>query len=334
MPAASPQPPAPQTPAASWASRPRRHVAAFMQTLVVPSSGLRRDCSTPARPTLWVITPSSPLPAAVATPVAGRLGDMYGKRRLLIAFHGPARRRLGRLRPVELGRADDPRSRPRPRHGRGPAGISLPATCCRPSGLGSSIALMSASMASAALGLPFSAAVAEHASWRVPSGSPPPQPACRRPRLAGRPRRPDRPRCRLAAWCPRPRRRTVALLPAVTKGSVWAGLAPPPRLQFSTAAVVLLAWGRWAAHPRPARRPPRHRPPRRSSRPTPPDPGRLRDVRPVARRPGSSCSVRGDWLRPRLVSMMAMGFGWPRRPDDDDPSRPRRCVSPPPAASR
>ncbi|NEE25248.1 MFS transporter, partial [Streptomyces sp. SID7982] len=59
-------------------------VAALTQTLVVPLiAELPKLFDTSASNASWVIT-ATLLAAAVATPVAGRLGDMYGKRRMLL----------------------------------------------------------------------------------------------------------------------------------------------------------------------------------------------------------------------------------------------------------
>src|SRR3546814_17994377 len=59
-----------------------------MQTLVVPLIGdLPVLLDTSASNAAWVIT-ATLLTAAVATPVSGRLGDMYGKRRMMLFCAG------------------------------------------------------------------------------------------------------------------------------------------------------------------------------------------------------------------------------------------------------
>ncbi|MFE1383909.1 MFS transporter [Streptomyces sp. NPDC058740] len=225
-------------------------VAALMQTLVVPLIGdLPRLLHTSASDASWVIT-ATLLAAAVATPVAGRLGDMYGKRRLLIASTVPlvagsvVCALSSSVAPMILGRG---------LQGLGmgvvPLGISLLRDVLPPERLGSSIALMSASMGvGGALGLPFSAAVAEHASWRVLFWV-----AAGLSLLVG-----------VLVWLVAPAGRIapaagrfdalgalglggglVALLLAVSKGSVWGWAGATTLGLFSTAAVVLLAWGRW-----------------------------------------------------------------------------------------
>ncbi|MFC8509963.1 MFS transporter [Streptomyces sp. NPDC057411] len=225
-------------------------VAALMQTLVVPLIGdLPRLLHTSASDASWVIT-ATLLAAAVATPVAGRLGDMYGKRRLLIASTVPlvagsvVCALSSSVAPMILGRG---------LQGLGmgvvPLGISLLRDVLPPERLGSSIALMSASMGvGGALGLPFSAAVAEHASWRVLFWV-----AAGLSLLVG-----------VLVWLVAPTGRIapaagrfdtlgalglggglVALLLAVSKGSVWGWAGATTLGLFTTAAVVLLAWGRW-----------------------------------------------------------------------------------------
>jgi MFS family permease len=58
-------------------------VVALMQTLVIPIvPELPQLLNAPASDTAWAIT-ATLLAAAVAVPMMGRLGDMYGKRRML-----------------------------------------------------------------------------------------------------------------------------------------------------------------------------------------------------------------------------------------------------------
>ncbi|PWS41635.1 MFS transporter, partial [Streptomyces sp. ZEA17I] len=144
-------------------------VAALTQTLVVPLiAQLPVMFDTSASNASWVIT-ATLLAAAVSTPVAGRLGDMYGKRRMLLVS----------LVPLVLGSAVCalsssviPMITGRGLQGFGmgvvPLGISLLRDVVPAEKLGPSIAIMSASMGvGGALGLPFAAAVAENTSWRV-----------------------------------------------------------------------------------------------------------------------------------------------------------------------
>ncbi|MEU9702206.1 MFS transporter [Streptomyces sp. NPDC047981] len=144
-------------------------VAALTQTLVVPLLGdLPRLFGTTASNASWVVT-ATLLSAAVATPVAGRLGDMYGKRRMLLASIAPLV--VGSV-VCALSSSVVPMIVGRGLQGLGmgvvPLGISLLRDVLPPERMGASIALISASMGvGGALGLPFSAAVAENASWRV-----------------------------------------------------------------------------------------------------------------------------------------------------------------------
>ncbi|MFF3661567.1 MFS transporter [Streptomyces olivochromogenes] len=144
-------------------------VAAITQTLVVPLIGkLPTLFDTTASNASWVVT-ATLLAAAVITPVAGRLGDMYGKKRMLLASLVPLI--LGSV-VCALSSSVVPMITGRGLQGLGmgvvPLGISLLRDVVPAEKLGSSIALMSASMGvGGALGLPFSAAIAENASWRV-----------------------------------------------------------------------------------------------------------------------------------------------------------------------
>ncbi|MFE6891879.1 MFS transporter [Streptomyces sp. NPDC057694] len=144
-------------------------VASIMQTLVVPLLGeLPTILDTSPSNATWVATVTL-LAAAVATPIMGRLGDLYGKRRMLLVSTVPLV--LGsvvaalstNLATMITGRA---------LQGLGvglvPLGISLLRDLVPPEKLGTSIALMSASLGiGGALGLPFASAIADYGSWRV-----------------------------------------------------------------------------------------------------------------------------------------------------------------------
>lgn len=61
-------------------------IAAFMQTLVTPIiPELPKLLDTTSSDATWVLT-STLLAAAISTPIAGRLGDMYGKRRIVLVL--------------------------------------------------------------------------------------------------------------------------------------------------------------------------------------------------------------------------------------------------------
>src|SRR5580693_3238052 len=61
---------------------------ALLQSLVVPALPvLRHDLHTTTSGVAWVFT-SYLLAASVVTPIAGRLGDMFGKKRVLVIALG------------------------------------------------------------------------------------------------------------------------------------------------------------------------------------------------------------------------------------------------------
>ncbi|WP_318528321.1 MFS transporter [Nonomuraea gerenzanensis] len=144
-------------------------VGSLMQTLVVPLVGeLPRLLDADAADTSWVITVTL-LVGAVATPVVGKLGDLYGKRRMMLACSVPlvagsvVCALAGSLLPMIAGRG---------LQGLGvgmiPLGVSALRDLLPPQRVGPAIALMSSSMGiGGALGLPISAAVAEYADWRM-----------------------------------------------------------------------------------------------------------------------------------------------------------------------
>ncbi|NUR91447.1 MAG: MFS transporter [Nonomuraea sp.] len=144
-------------------------VASLMQTLVVPLIGqLPQLLHTNASDASWVITVTL-LVGAVATPVVGKLGDLYGKRRMMLFCALPLMAgsavcaMADSLIPMIIGRG---------LQGLGvgviPLGISALRDLLPPQRVGPAIALMSSSMGiGGALGLPLSAAVAEYASWRI-----------------------------------------------------------------------------------------------------------------------------------------------------------------------
>ncbi|SEF91471.1 Major Facilitator Superfamily protein [Nonomuraea solani] len=144
-------------------------VASLTQTLVVPLIGeLPRLLGTTASNASWVIT-ATLLAGAVTTPVMGRLGDLYGKRRMMLICSIPlilgcvVCALAGSLTPMIIGRGLQGMGM-----GMIPLGISALRDVLPPDRLGPSIALMSSSMGiGGALGLPIAAAVAEYASWRV-----------------------------------------------------------------------------------------------------------------------------------------------------------------------
>lgn len=224
-------------------------VVSLMQTLLIPI--------LPQLPTLlhtteanasWAVT-STLLASAVGMPVFGRLGDMYGKRRVLLAaavlmVAGSVVCGLtSSLVPMVIGRVLQGLS--------GaviPLGISVMRDTLPREKLAGAVSLMSASLGiGGALGLPAAAVIAQHANWHVlfwvsaglgavftvlvPLVVP------ESPNRAGG--RLDVPGIiGLAAGL-------IALLLAVTDGGTWGWTSARTLGCFAGGVVVLLAWGFW-----------------------------------------------------------------------------------------
>ncbi|MFF4603231.1 MFS transporter [Streptomyces sp. NPDC001339] len=221
----------------------------LMQTLVVPLiPALPHLLHTTTANASWTIT-ATLLAGAVATPVFGRLGDLYGKRRLLLV--SIALLVLGSLvcavstslAPMVVGRA---------LQGMGmsvvPLGISLMRDILPPERLGSALGLMSSSLGvGAALGLPAAALIAQHADWHVlfwgaaglsvimallvrflvPAS---PVTTARGFDVIGA--------LGVAAGL-------VCLLLPISKGADWGWTSPTTLGLFAAAIVVLIGWGWW-----------------------------------------------------------------------------------------
>ena len=141
----------------------------LMQTLIVPLiPELPNLLHTSPSNASWAIT-ATLLTAAVATPVFGRLGDMYGPKPMLVAcavlliVGSLIAASTSSLLPLIVGRG---------LQGFGipiiPLGISVLRSCVPPERVGSAMGLMSASLGvGGALGLPLSAVIAQHFDWRV-----------------------------------------------------------------------------------------------------------------------------------------------------------------------
>lgn len=224
-------------------------IAALMQTLVVPLIGeLPRLLHTTPADASWVIT-ATLVAGAVATPVTGRLGDLYGKRRLmlvcvLLLVTGSVVCALSdSLIPAVAGRALQGSSM-----GIIPLGISMMRDILPPERVGSAIALMSSSLGiGGALGLPLAAVVAQNTDWHtlfwgsaglgvllgialvvvIPKA---PVQAAGRFDLVGA--------AGLGVGL-------VALLLAVTKGTDWGWGSGTTLGLLGAAVVVLLVWGVW-----------------------------------------------------------------------------------------
>ncbi|MCE7008882.1 MFS transporter [Kibdelosporangium philippinense] len=144
-------------------------VVSLMQTLVIPLLPvLPKLLNASAADASWVIT-STLLAGAVATPVVGRLGDMYGKRRMLLfsvalLIIGSTIAALSNtVLPMVVGRALQGAAAAVI-----PLGISIMRDELPAERLGSATAVMSASLGvGGALGLPAAALLAENADWHV-----------------------------------------------------------------------------------------------------------------------------------------------------------------------
>ncbi|NKQ52674.1 MFS transporter [Amycolatopsis sp. K13G38] len=222
-------------------------VVALMQTLVIPLvPELPKLLHASSSDTAWAIT-ATLLAGAVSTPVLGRLGDMYGKRRMLLLclvllIAGSATAGLSdSLTPIVIGRALQGLASPVI-----PLGISIMRDVLPPERLGGATALMSASLGvGGALGLPAAALLAENLDWHmlfwvsaalgvaalvltitlVPGS---PKAAAARFDFAGA--------AGLSAAL-------VALLLAISKGASWGWGSGLTLGLFGGAIVVLLLWG-------------------------------------------------------------------------------------------
>lgn len=142
---------------------------AVMQTLLVPViKDLPTLLHTAQSNATWVMT-ATLLAGAVSTPIMGRLGDLYGKRRMLIV--SLAVMVIGSLvcaftddlLIMIVGRALQGFAM-----GAIPLGIGIMRDELPPEKLGSSMALMSSSIGvGGGLGLPAAALVAQHADWHA-----------------------------------------------------------------------------------------------------------------------------------------------------------------------
>lgn len=224
--------------------------AAIMQTLVTPLiADLPQMLDTTASNAAWVITATLVM-GAVCVPVFGRLGDLVGKRRMLLVCAVPLI--LGSVVcalsssvvPMILGRCLQGMGM-----GMVPLGIALLRDVVPREKLSSSIALVSASMGiGGGLGLPIAAAIAQYAHWRVlfwgSAGMalivaallwhfiPNVPPAAKGQRF-------DVPGAiGLAAGL-------VCLLLAVSKGGDWGWASGTTLGLFAAAVVALGVWGAW-----------------------------------------------------------------------------------------
>ncbi|MFJ9176065.1 MFS transporter [Streptomyces sp. NPDC102360] len=144
-------------------------VAAIMQTLVTPLiAELPQLLDTSSSNAAWVVTVTL-LVSGVCVPVSGRLGDLIGKRRMMLICVVPLI--VGSV-VCALSSSVVPMIVGRGLQGMGmgmvPLGIALLRDVVPTEKLSGSIALVSASMGiGGAIGLPIAAAVAQYANWRV-----------------------------------------------------------------------------------------------------------------------------------------------------------------------
>ncbi|MER5390281.1 MFS transporter [Saccharopolyspora sp. NPDC002686] len=224
-------------------------VVSLTQTLMIPLvPKLPELLHARAADAAWAIT-ATLLAAAVATPTIGRLGDMYGKRRMLLFSLGMLV--LGSvvcalsdgLAPMVVGRVLQGLS-----SGVIPLGISIMRDELPPERLGGATALMSASLGvGGALGLPAAAFIAENANWHtlfwvaaalgavaavlVTSLVPESQ-----ARTGGRFDLPGAVGLSVALLC---------LLLVISKGADWGWTGGVTPGLLIAGLVVLAAWGRW-----------------------------------------------------------------------------------------
>jgi MFS family permease len=142
-------------------------IAAFMQTLVTPIiPQLPAFLGSTTADATWVLT-STLLAAAISTPISGRLGDMYGKRRIVLVLlalmvGGSIVSALSNsLIPMIIGRVFQG-------FGLGviALGISILRDVIHPKNLGGAVALVSATLGvGGAIGLPVAAVIAQNLDY-------------------------------------------------------------------------------------------------------------------------------------------------------------------------
>lgn len=219
------------------------------QTIVVPLLPVFPQLlGTSPTTVAWLVT-ATLVAGAVCAPVLGRLGDMYGKRRMLLVGLGmvTAGSLLGAVAPgVEVllvGRALQGASM-----GVIALGISSMRDVLPPARVGSGIALMSSSLGiGGAVGLPITGAVAQIADWRwLFAGAAVISVVQFALVLALVPESPSRAGGRFdAVGAVGLGAGLVCLLLAVSKGNEWGwGSALVIGLLVAAAAVFAL-WGRW-----------------------------------------------------------------------------------------
>ncbi|MFF0815246.1 MFS transporter [Rhodococcus sp. NPDC003318] len=222
-------------------------VVSLMQTIVMPLlPEFPRLLNTTPAGAAWLVT-ANLIAGAVCAPVLGRLGDMFGKRRLLLVALAVmvAGSALGALSDafvvVLIARALQGAAM-----GVVPLGISIMRDELPPERVGGGIALMSSTLgAGGAIGLPLTGVVAEHFSWHWLFGGAavfgliemlliwrvvPESPV----RSGGRFDLVGAAGLSAALIC---------LLLAITQGNGWGWASVPVLVLFAAAALLFLVWG-------------------------------------------------------------------------------------------
>nr|WP_255450417.1 MFS transporter [Skermania sp. ID1734] len=222
-------------------------VVSLMQTLVIPIiPQLPELLGTSAANASWVVT-ATLLAGAIATPISGRLGDMFGKRRMLIISLAAVVAGsvicavFASLVPVIVGRVLQGLA-----VGAIPLGISIMRDELPPERLGSAMAIMSATLGvGGALGMPIAAAIAEAANWHVlfwvsaALGA-----VCGAAVLTLVPESPVRTPARFDyAGAVGLSIGLTALLLGITKGGDWGWASAATLGSFAVGVVVLVIWG-------------------------------------------------------------------------------------------
>ena len=144
-------------------------MAALVQTIIIPLiPSLPTMLSTTPTDAAWAVT-ATLLTGAIVTPIAGRLGDMYGKRRILVlsllalTLGSLVCAVSSSLVPMTIGRALQGVAM-----GIIPIGISIMRDELPAERFSSAIAVMSATLGvGGAVGLPVAAVISERADWHV-----------------------------------------------------------------------------------------------------------------------------------------------------------------------
>ncbi|MEV0331920.1 MFS transporter [Nocardia sp. NPDC050717] len=144
-------------------------VVSLMQTLVIPIiPSLPTLLNTSASNASWVVT-ATLLAGAVSTPIAGKLGDMFGKRLVLVANLGfmiagsVICASFSSLLPEIVGRSLQGAA-----VGAIPLGISIMRDELPAGKVGGAMAVMSATLGvGGAVGMPFAAVIAQNADWHM-----------------------------------------------------------------------------------------------------------------------------------------------------------------------